>query len=553
MARLRWLVLPSTSESVIIRIPEGRAVVALAFEDHAIAARSVASRSSSGAERSHLWDATSGAEIPAAPFERPHDVRLELGSADGGWGAPVRVRDRRGVVVLPTDDETNLKSAAASRDGRRVAAGGYGLECGVIEVWSVSSAQRIAHIDADEHVRAVAMSANGDLVVSGNSRGVVELWRVEGGARLASRKVHEGSVDVIALDDDGRIVTASNEDGSIRVSNPARASEAPTTAHPDAIIDVVFSLDGARLVTHSENGTLWLWDTETGEPIRCLFASTGRVLMGGPARNAIFAGAREIVSLAHGGAMWDAIDGATIADPSEPRLFASTRVAIAPGGENVLTIGSDGVARVGRLRDPSSWGPVGRSVTAYAFSPDGHVLALASANGNVEVLDVAARRNMGTLENGHSVTAIAVMNDGRCLTTDEHDALRGWRVSPQVGSSKPLGMPEGATGVEIMSNARCVTVSPRNDRFTQTVRRWDLRQATCTASFTGILDWRSFAIERAWRALVRERRFVVETDRGEPIASTPTGLQGFTTHPSRPMWAGAVGNDLHWLALDDHE
>jgi WD40 repeat protein len=487
-------------------------------------------------------------------------VRIEFGGPEGGWGAPVRVHDAktgRLIAALETDDDMNVKSGAFSGDGARVAAGGYGLECGQLIVWSVVSQQRLASLFADENLWAVAMSHDGRVVASGNARGIVELWQAEGGAKIATHRVHEGSIDAMAYAADGRIATASNDDGTIRISRlEGGAQDAPPTHHPDTILDVLFSLDGTRLVTRSENDTTWLWDATTGEPIRCLHASSSRVLEGGTARNAIFAGS-QIVSLAHGGAVWDAADGATIVPPSDPQYFWSTRVGLSPDGRTVLLVKLRATeAILAPTLDPGKGRKIASGVRCHAFSADSRSIAVGYEDGNVVLYDGRAPGGIQNYFRAHRgpVSAVALA-EGRCASSSEGEPVKvwrldGWGLETEIRS---LAVPDNVRALGFSSSGRVVTVSPEPGPFPRacTVRSWDLESGERVDSVTGILDWRSLLVDRPWRAVIRDKMFVVESaETRQPIAWTPTALTAFTTHPSRPMWAGGVGNQLHWLALE---
>jgi WD40 repeat protein len=571
MPVLRALVAPSPSSSdrVVIRAPSGRRVISVAFVDDAtkIAAWCipVGARDTSNVT-THVWDAASGREMPTPPLpfrpatsSRDGSLRLELGGPGGGWGAPVRVHDKQGGLVasLETDDETHVSAAALSGDGTRVAAGGYGLETGVLIAWSVVSQQPLASLLTDEHIYAVAMSADGRVIASGNVRGVVEIWRSEGGAAITASQVHDGSIVALAIAPDGRIASASDDDGTLRISrveNEVRQA----TPHPDAIVDVAFSADGSRLVTCSENGTTWLWDAATGEPIRCLFSSTMRVLEGGRVRSAIFAGSSQIVSLAHGGAIWDAASGAAVVLPSEPVLFARTRVSFSPNGRFVLVVPPEGEARISPALDLAKGARMAGRIHCHAWYTSTRI-ALGDEEGQVVIGDARS----GTFRqwfHAHRgpVTAIAAAggaSSGACLTAGADNHIRFWSFTGE-GSAACVGtlvVDFPVAGLGVSSRGEIVTLSPSGAPFNPvtTVRSLDLTTRKTAETLTGIVDLPAWLLDRPWRAVIRDKMFVVESaETREPIAWAPTALTAFTTHPTRPMWAGAVGNRLHWLVLD---
>ena len=114
---------------------------------------------------------------------------------------------------------------------------------------------------------------------------------------------------------DGRLVASTcNDDQTLVVWDWKNSEEKPLPyGHPeyDYLKYIVFSPEGERLVTTSTNGTTWLWDGITGEPVRCLHESSSMVLMGNPAQVVAFLDDGKHVVLHHhfGSFLWKAKNG----------------------------------------------------------------------------------------------------------------------------------------------------------------------------------------------------------------------------------------------------
>ena len=75
---------------------------------------------------------------------------------------------------------------------------------------------------------------------------------------------------------DGRIVTAG-ADRTVRVWNPRDGSATVMQGHEDEVTTTVFTPDGAKVLSSSQDGTLRLWDARTGVPLAVLQAGAGEV------------------------------------------------------------------------------------------------------------------------------------------------------------------------------------------------------------------------------------------------------------------------------------
>lgn len=80
------------------------------------------------------------------------------------------------------------------------------------------------------------------------------------------------------------------------------------------------------------NGTLWLWDGNTGKPVRCLFRSSASIEEGGYTRRAVYVDDDRIVSVAGGGGEWTAADGELLAQGGDP-IFSGDSIQFTADGE----------------------------------------------------------------------------------------------------------------------------------------------------------------------------------------------------------------------------
>jgi WD40 repeat protein len=193
--------------------------------------------------------------------------------------------------------------------------------------------------------------------------------------------------------DGNRVVTAS-DDHTARVWDVATGKPlTPPLQHQAAVMSATFSPDGARIVTASWDKTARVWDAATGRPLAPPLQHESRVT------SAAFSpdGIRILTASCDKTArVWDAATGKLLAPPlhhqivlqsftSDQPLPPSMRhridvssAAFSPDGTRVVTVGGDTYARIwdaetGKLLAP----PLQHQdkVLTAAFSPDGtHVV-----------------------------------------------------------------------------------------------------------------------------------------------------------------------------------
>ncbi|MEW6642749.1 MAG: c-type cytochrome [Pseudomonadota bacterium] len=313
-------------------------------------------------------------------------------------------------------------------------------------------------------VRALAVSGDGSLVLSGSFDTAAIRWSLATGAAEQVLRFHADAVNAVAFLKDGRLVTAG-ADARIAIWTPGREQpDRVFEGHHAPIVSLAVSPDGTKLASASWDHTVGVWSLADGA-LRVLDGHTQNVN-----GVAFAADGRSLVSVGYDRELriWPMGAGA----PDVVLLpFPLNAVAVAPDGE-IIVAGADGKVRF-LTSDGHDAGAVQAGATpivALAISPDGTWLAAAAIGGAVAVIDRATRGVARALATqGVSVWSVAFLPDNATLLTGGADGrIRRWNArtgeaigaSAEAAQSDPLAAFAGDRGAEVFrACVACHTLS----------------------------------------------------------------------------------------------
>jgi WD40 repeat protein len=195
--------------------------------------------------------------------------------------------------------------------------------------------------------------------------------------------------------------------------------------HRADVWSVVFSPDGTRLASASDDNIARLWDA-TGGPIGGPLRHPGNVARHLSA--AFRPDGERVVTAAGNGTVcqWDARTGAAVATPYERHEGEVWAAVYSPDGQWVASAGADRTVRLWRAtgRDDSLvlHGHTGR-VTQLAFAADGRRLGSVGEDGTARIWEVDLRTSLPALRGHiHSVYPVAFSPDGRWIASGGWDS-----------------------------------------------------------------------------------------------------------------------------------
>jgi WD40 repeat protein len=249
-------------------------------------------------------------------------------------------------------------------------------------------------------VISIAISPDGQTLVSGSNDQTIKVWNLRTGQLLRTLSGHSDYVSCLAISSDNQTLVSGSNDQTIKVWN-LRTGQLLRNLEPqgysNGVGDVAVSLDGQTLVS-SDSSDIKLWNLRTGQLLRTL---EGHKF---PVRDLVMSSKGETFasgSLDGSAKMWNLRTGQLLNNfphgSGEPTQSATTEpvegvyaVAISPdsqtlitgsgGAENSLKIWKVRTAEVVRTLKGHS-----KAVFSLVMSPDGQTIYSGSMDGTIKV------------------------------------------------------------------------------------------------------------------------------------------------------------------------
>jgi WD40 repeat protein len=494
------------------------------------------------------------------------------GSQDG---AKVNVWRRDGTLISTlTSHQGDISTVGISGDGNTIVAGirvqvvpGTPLDGlfplnSTVQVWRRDGTLISTLPNHQDGVSAVAVSADGNTIVSGSHDKTVKVWRRDGSlitTLTGHRSGREYRVTGVAMSADGNTIMSGYFDGTVKVWRRDGVLITTLTGHP-RVSGVAISGDGNTIVSASRdtvkvwqrNGTLITTLTDRRDVTGVAISADGNTIAiaaGGLARLQVWRRRDgSVITLAphalavHGVAM--SADGNTLVSGDEYRTvkvwrwngsFINTvtaypdkawRLAISRDGNTIASGNRDGIVKIWR-RDGS---PIATFtghqdiVAGVEISGDGNTIVSWSLDKTMKIW----RRDgspIATFTNLVPFSGVAISTDGNTIVFQhQYDTLKIWKLDDRIITDLPL--------IPVNNFLKTVAVSGDGNTivcgyFDETVKVWR-RDGSLITTLTGNQDAvEKVAIDRDGNTIVfgsRDRAKIWRRD--DSLVATLTGHEG---------------------------
>jgi WD40 repeat protein len=547
----------------------------------------------SGDRTAILWDAATGTMLRTFSGYQNNVMSVAF-SPDAksiltaSWDKTAILWDAKTGKKLHTFE--GYDCAAFSPDGRWVVTGSLDKSA---TLWDCATGKRLRQFEGDPEARkkrqafreqaevtAVAFSADGKRVLTGEAGNQAIVWDAETGEQLRTFKGHRGLVASVAFSPDGKSILTGAWDNTAILWDAATGAKIRTFSEhargagvffPNRhyVTSVAFSPDGKSILTGSWDRTAVLSDVSTGKTLRIFKGHDDHVtsVAFSPDGKRVLTGSRESRAI-----LWDVSNGNRLVT-FEGRYEATVAsIALSPD-ERLLAAGyRDGKAALWDTATGTGLGTLDtqqRFLASVAFSPDGKQMLTGSMDGAI-LWNSVTRDKLRTFKG--SVQSAAFSPDGKTVVTWDY----AWSGEPFARA--PM-LWDAATGAKLRTfkaenrTETCLAFSPDGKQiliayYNGTVGLWDAATGNKLGTFKedrGTVTSVAFSPDGKcvltgfgngtallWSAGMKEklREFAGHKSYVQSVAFSPDGKQVLTGSKEQTivLWDAATGNKLRTFA-----
>ena len=303
-------------------------------------------------------------------------------------------------------------------------------------------------------------------------RGKLLLWRTSPLRWVG----HTSEVTCMSYSPNGCHVATGSYDGTIRIWDAETGSTVgEPLKHLCGVTSVGYSPDGHRIVSGSD--AIRIWDAETGAAIgQPLEGHTGTVTSAcySPDGQRIISGSWDMTIR-----IWDAETGAAVGQPLEGHTHSVKCVGYSPDGQHIVSGSNDKTIRIWDAETGAAVGQPLEGHTTYlntvCCSLDGQHIISGSNDKTIRIWDAKTGAAIGQHLEGHInyVESVCYSPNGRRIVSGSRDkTIRIWDAETGAAVGQPLkGHTSDVTSICYSLDGQCII----SGSWDNTIRIWDAK------------------------------------------------------------------------------
>ena len=319
----------------------------------------------------------------------------------------------------------SVDALAVTSDGQQVISGSRD---NTLKVWNLSSGNLLRSlVGHTKPVKSVAVTRDAKWVISGSSDNTIKVWELLSGRLLRSLESHMGSVNSIGLTTDGLKAVSGSDDHTIKIWDLVSGQLLRSVdGHTDKVNALILTPDDQKIISGSDDKTVKVWDMISGQLLHTLKGHKSPV-------NALVVtqDGRQIASGSPGREIyvWNLSDGRQIRKIFGP-LFNMTSLALTPDEKQLLSIDDNLIF----FYDYASGKVLNNLFGHYntmVLTQDGKQIITGSDDKTIKVWDFSSKK-MIRMMSGHTnkITDVAVTSDGHQAVSGSFDkTLMVWDLA----------------------------------------------------------------------------------------------------------------------------
>ncbi|MFC1792800.1 protein kinase [Planctomycetota bacterium] len=316
-----------------------------------------------------------------------------------------------------------LTEIAFSPDGKRLATV---APQDAVRIWDRESGKLLKVLSFGSTPYALAFSDDGRKLFVGHidESGCIKLWDSVADQELQSPIRHSGWILDIAVSAAAQKIATSSWDDTIVLSDDTYESTKRMSGHVEAVSGVVFTSDGKRLASISNDRTVRLWDVESGREIIKLTGGKGDLnspaFGKGDLRLVVGDRTKELIVFDGSPVIEEETVESIVFKDHEDRVLD---IAYLASGDQLVSASWRGPIKLWNLKQKEYISPIEvKAVASLAVSPEGHRIAAvgweSGQGGFVKVWEaIPPHRELFTWIGEKQLWGLSFSVDGKYLIT----------------------------------------------------------------------------------------------------------------------------------------